>query len=193
MNEKLTKTIDLESLLIKFNNRDRDSFGNVYSLLFKEIYYFHQRLYNDLLIDSEDLIQDIFLKIWSDKKLKFDTIKKLKSFIYISIANSYKNRYNRNKRSSEIIGTACNEEWYTVYAVEAEVFSLIPTALNMLPEDCAESFRLFIEGYSIKEIAEKQNKPLTTIYSQREKAVTILRKKLPKSKLLMALIFIAYN
>lgn len=94
----------------------------------------------------------------------------------------------------EIFGRAnYDEDWLTIYAVEAEVFSLVPVALNLLPEDCAESFKLFLEGYTVKEIAEKQSKPLTTIYSQREKAVAILRSKFPKDKLLIAFILIMYR
>lgn len=75
-----------------------------------------------------------------------------------------------------------DDNFFIIHAAESEIYSIIPEALNLLPEDCVETFNLFIEGYSVKEIAQKKNKPLSTIYSQRDKSISILKRKLPREK-----------
>lgn len=188
-NEYTHREQDIKTLLLKFNNRDSDAFGEIYSLLFKEMYYFHRKLFINIDSDPEDLIQDLFFKIWTDRRLQFETISKLKSFLFTSISNRCKTLYMKQKTSSNaILSMVMDDDYLVVRAVEAEIYSLVPSILEMLPEDCAESFRLFIEGYTVKEVAEELNKPLTTIYSQREKAISILRKKVNKNKLISTLL-----
>lgn len=183
---------NISILLLKFNNRDSDAFGQIYSLLFKEMYYFHRKLFRNVNTDPEDLIQDLFFKIWNDKRLHFETISKLKSFLFTSISNSCKTQYMKQKTVSNAISSmVMDNDYLVVRAVEAEVYSLVPSILNMLPEDCAKSFKLFIEGYTVKEVAEELNKPLTTIYSQREKAISILKRKISKDTLIITLLLIS--
>lgn len=176
-----------ENSLERFNRRESDAFGEMYSIVYKEIYYFTYRLFRSTTIDAKDVIQDLFVKIWTGKN-QFETVSKLKSFLYTSINNSFKMHYKHLKVSSNVHSQLKYEnDLCTAYAVEAEIFSLASSALGMLPEDCAESFRLFLEGYSVKEIAQSMKKPISTIYSQREKAISILKSKLPKDKMLLIL------
>lgn len=177
-----TNSSNLISLLDQFNNREKDAFGAIYSLIYKELYYFTHSLYKGSTTDATDIIQDVFVDIWEDKKRKFETITGLRSFIYVVIKNKFIKHYRHmkvvNRVSDYII-----KDMSKGYAIEAEIYSLIPEALGLLPEECAKSFKLFLEGYDIKEIAKILGKQPSTIYNQRKEAISILRKKLPKYKL----------
>lgn len=175
-----------DEILKRFNRRDSEAFGEIYSHVYKELYYFSYRLFRNTLVDCKDTIQDVFLKVWENEKLEFDSVQKIKSYLYVSINNRFKMHYNHLKVTSDAyLQLKYEDDLLTIYAAEAEVFSLAPIILEMLPEDCAESFKLYLEGYEIKEIAEKLKRPISTIYSQREKAIMILREKLPIDKLLL--------
>lgn len=175
-----------DEILRRFNKRDSDAFGEMYSHVYKEIYYFSYRLFQNTLVDCKDAIQDVFLKIWENDNIEFESVQKLKSYLFVSINNRFKMHYNHLKVTSDAyMQLKYENDLLTIYATESEIFSLAPLILELLPEDCAESFKLYLDGYKIKEIAEKLNRPISTIYSQREKAIQILRKQLPIDKLLL--------
>ncbi len=88
----------------------------------------------------------------------------------------------RNEKRDEILR---DNDYYMIQIAESEVYSWVSEAINLLPSDCAESFRMFIEGYDIKEIAKKLDKPLSTIYSQRTKAISIIKNSNYKDKLFL--------
>ena len=176
-------------ILSKFNDRDGIAYSDIYTLIYKSLYYYAYSLYKETNIDCEDIIQDVFLNIWENKRLKFETIGKIKSYIFVVIKNKFLEYCRHQKFANRAIAESVKDnDFFVIQAVEADVYSIIPEALNMLPSDCAKSFKLFIEGYSVKEIAIKLDSPLSTIYSQKEKAISILRKKLPKYKLLLLII-----
>ena len=178
-------------ILLKFNNKNSTAYGSVYNHLYKELFYYTYSLYKNSSILPEDIIHDTFLEIWENKKLEFDSLKKLKAYIFIVIKRKFLMHYRHNKFVvKETVKLSSNDDYFVSQAVEAEIFSFIPEALNLLPEQCAKSFKLFLEGYDIKEIAKQLNKTESTIYKQRENAISILRKKLPKDKLLLMILFL---
>lgn len=165
------------SLLKKFNERDRDAFGRVYTLFYKELYYYSSSLYQGTQIEADDVIQDVFLNIWKSGNRKFDKLIGIKAYLFISIKNGYKNFYAHNKLTQNLNKSFLkDDDLFVVQAVESDIFSVVPTILNKLPEECAKSFKMFLEGWDINEIAEKMNKKSSTIYTQRQKSISILKK-----------------
>lgn len=167
-----------ELLLKKFNNRERDVFGEIYDHYYKEIYYYTSSLYTNSGTDAKDVIQDVFLEIWQNRKLKFDSLKGIKSYIYFVIKNKFRMHYNHLKvveKANRYI--ADDRDFFIINAAEAEVFSFIPSVLNILPSECAKSFKLFLDGWNIEEIAEQLGKKKSTIYNQKNDSLELLRKK----------------
>ena len=72
------------SLLVHFNSRDYCAYSKIYTLLYKSLYFYAFSLYQNTNVDSEDIIQDIFLEIWENKRLKFETSEKIKSYIFVT-------------------------------------------------------------------------------------------------------------
>lgn len=130
----------------------------MYRLFYKEFYLYANSLFLNN-IGAEDIIQDLFLDIWEKSNVKFDSLNYFKAYFFVAIKNKFlmhcrKNKFI-NKQSEAII---YDNNYFIAQAVEAELYSIIPDALNILPADCAESFVLFIENMEVKEIAEKLNK-----------------------------------
>lgn len=138
----------------------------------------------------EDVIQDAFFKIWEDRNREFTSLSHLRAFLFVVIKNGYKRYYNHAKFENRAITHLVKDDDYMIYrAAEAEIFSIVPYALNMLPSECAKSLKLLLEGYDIKEVAEMLGKQPSTIYNQRKEALIILRKKI-KNDTFFFLLFI---
>ena len=79
----------ITSLLPQFNARDANTFGEFYSFLYHELYYYTNSLYKSSSQTSEDAIQDAFLYIWEHPSLSFDNLTRLKSYLYLIIRNDF--------------------------------------------------------------------------------------------------------
>lgn len=193
MSQNISKYNDkLDTLLEDFNNREYDAFGSVYSLMYKELYYLTNSIYKNTTIDPKDIIQDIFISIWQKDSCKFDSIHKLRTYIHISIRNGYKVYYNHSKLKNLVNKEiALDNDYFTIKSAEAEIYSIIPDILKLLPQECAKTFELFLKGYNVEEICEKLNKKPTTVYNQKKEAINILRNKLDKGKFISLILIFA--
>lgn len=190
-NVTLQYEVDEASLLTKFNKREIDAFEEVYRNHFNRLYYFANKHYIHTEIMAEDVIQDIFASIWEKEKLKFNSLDHLIGYIYLSIRNKYKDYAIKQVRVDKFKNYIVkNEENISSQIIESETLSIISSAIDMLPEECAKVFKMHIEGWEIKDIAKELNKSPSTIYNQRKEAIEILKKKISKNAfvLLMSII-----
>jgi RNA polymerase sigma-70 factor (ECF subfamily) len=74
---------------------------------------------------------------------------------------------------------------------ENEILSVLSSSLDLLPTECAKVFKLCLDGWEIKEIADQLGKSESTVYKQKKEAITILRKKLSKDKLFFLILLIS--
>lgn len=170
---------DAALLLKRFNDRENSAFGEVYRLFYDELHYFSSRLYGEGHPAATDAIHDAFLNLWRTRNL-FEGLGNVKAYILVSLRNGYRN-FVRKERSVPVF----DDDYYVTQAIEAEVFSLLPEALGMLPAECARILRMFLEGMDAHEIARFTGKRESTVYNQRNRAIAILKKKLSKDKLLI--------
>lgn len=170
------------SLLVSFNKREIASFCEVYDLNFDKLYYFASRLFHGTTILAEDVVQDIFATIWEKKELTFHSLDHIVHYIYLSIRNRYKDFSIRKERIHRYHNyQSVDEDNFYSYILESETLSAISEAIEMLPAECAKVFKLHIEGWEIKEIAEHLNKSQSTVYNQRREAIEILKKRISSS------------
>ncbi len=178
-------SISVTELVSLFNKRDRDAFGDIYDQLYSQLFIFTESLFKNTSIDPQDVIQDAFVTLWGRKNLKFDSLSDIKGYLYVSIRNRFKVHYNHMKVEHKVHGDILrNEDFYIEKAARAEVYSYVGNVLKLLPEECANVFKLFLDGYSIKEIAEMTGKKQSTIYNQKNQAVSAIRKRLTKDQLI---------
>ncbi|MEG0500354.1 MAG: sigma-70 family RNA polymerase sigma factor, partial [Rikenellaceae bacterium] len=173
---------DDAALLLLFNKRELKSFCTIYRKYFNRLYYFANRVFNSTSIDAEDVIQDVFTAIWDNKSIQFHSIDHIISYMYLSIRNRYKDHCIRQERVNRYTNSLTQDmENFQSYILESETLSIISEAIELLPEECGKVFRMHIEGWEIKEIAEQLHKSPSTVYNQRKEAVEILRKKISKN------------
>lgn len=170
-------TTNYTTLLKRFNNRDNTAFGEVYILLYNELHHFTSRLYRETEIAAGDVIHDTFVYIWEHSTQRFEGIENLKAYLFTSIKNRFRN-YIVHQKSVEKFQYENSD--FISDVVESETLSIINQAINLLPQECAKVFRLHIDGWQVKDIAEKLGKSESTVYAQKQEAISMLKKKLPK-------------
>lgn len=181
-------------IMSRFNRKDAVAFSDVYDLLYKPLYYFAFNLYKDTPVDANDVIHDVFIMIWEHKKLSFENYTSLKTFLYITIKNRFRNHLVHQRceiKYSESVKKTYAERSLTSEIVEVETLSIIQEAMKVLPEECAKVFELHVNGWSVKEIAEKLGKSQCTVYTQRQDAITILKKRMSKDQMYIILLLIS--
>ena len=184
-NMKIKQTINQleakdEYLLMRFNKRDPSAYGEVYNLYYNELYHFASRLFYDTEIDVDDVIHDIFLNIWELNNRCFDTLLGIKGYIYVCIKNKLKNYLKHNKHVNNYNATINLDDLFVVQVAESEIFSILSYAVDLLPEECSKVFKLHVDGWEVKDIAKFLSKSESTVYKQKQKAISILKKRFNK-------------
>ena len=182
---------DESVILDKINRREANVLGKGYSMMYPELYHYAYSLHKNK-DDAKDAIHDAFLYLWEHDKIQFDSLAKMKSYLYVLMRNDFVSRLRKNKVQQEYAeGCLYEKDYYMYQAAEAEIFTIIPTALKMLPEECARVLKLLLEGWNLREISEKTGTPLSTVHFLKGKAISILRTKLDKDKLLLLMSFLS--
>lgn len=176
---------DSRLLLEQFNKREPVAFSEIYKLLHQELHYFASQLYRDnASFAANDILHDIFVELWQKKHQKFETIGNIKAFMYVSIKNKFKSdvRHKRyiDKYNCEL---KLNKNSFISNIIETETLSILSQAIDLLPSECAKVFKMHIDGWDVKEIAQHLGKSQSTIYNQRHEAISILKKKLSNRSL----------
>lgn len=173
------------SLLLKnFNDRECEAFGEVYSVLYDELFHFTAKIFKGTEIVASDVIHDIFINIWKTESLKFGDLNNIKAYIYVSIKNNFKS-YLAHKKHIDIHHSkvSSDQDYFVTEIIESEIYSLVNQAIDLLPEDCADVLKLHLDGWDINEIAEKIGKSPRTVYNKKYDSIDILRKKMNSGQL----------
>lgn len=176
---------DLDILLIRFNNREVDAFTEVYNMYYSEIVYYAKKLFYNTPVSAHDTVQDIFVKLLVKDEIKFSNLIKMKSYLYSSIKNAFLDYLSHDKCVDKFNRKLFeNPNYYVSQMVESETLSIITEALDVLPQECAKVFKLHLDGWNVKEISEKLGKAPSTIYTQKQDAIKLLKNIIESNKLL---------
>jgi RNA polymerase sigma-70 factor (family 1) len=157
-----------------------------FSILFREwhvgLVYFVLRFVKDQLV-AEDIAEDAFVVLW-EKRAHFSNIKVAKAYLYSTAKNAsinfLRSEKNNQKKINGLHAVSDTREGFVLEElVRAEFVSELHSELNGLPEQCRKIFNmLFLEGKNNKEVAEAMNLSIHTVKAQRQRGLSILRKKL---------------
>lgn len=169
-------------LLIRFNNRDELALGEVYDIFYRELQYFARQLYRETNVQAADVVHDIFIKIWESRKIQFKKLDNIKAYIYISLKNGFSDWLSHNKCVNKYNNSIINnKDCFVTEMVESETMSIISSALNILPKDVAAVFKLIVDGWEVKDIAEELNISQSSVYAKKKEGINILKQKLPRN------------
>lgn len=171
--------IDEKYLIEGIHSGDKQIFEEVYRDYYIPLCYYCLR-YVETLEDSEEIVQDLFVKIW-EKRTEIEINTSLKAYLYRSVQNyalnflSKKKSQNRylmihSRQISDDFGNERNE------LLEEELRVLLKRAILQLPEKRRRIFELSrFEGMKYSRIAEKLSISVKTVESQMTKALKYLR------------------
>lgn len=130
---------------------------------------------------AKDLVQDVFFKIWKDRK-NLDISTSFRNFLITSVRNSctdylrkqeLENRYREKSMLSDIHSSP--EEPEEVYTLK-ELETAIGEALEKLPPNVREAFEMNrFKGMTYVAIADKMKVSPKTIESYISRALKVLR------------------
>ena len=162
------ETINIDrSLVLRLKESDNDAFEKLFKKYNKKIYYFALR-YNNSKEDAEGVVQDVFIKIWNERK----TLKEDLSFNSYVFTITKNHLFNINRKR-------LNEKAYKEYFVhhftsidnkpeQDIIYSDIKQKIDEVIEDLpSQRKKIFImsrrEGFSNKEIAEQLGLSVRTV------------------------------
>jgi RNA polymerase sigma-70 factor (ECF subfamily) len=170
--------------------------NNAYTLLMND-YYKNLCGYANLFTKdpskSEDIVQNIFVKIWIYRK-KIDPNISIKKYLYKSVYNEFIDQYRKNKsvisleeKYLKVIDTIIDDNSLDI----EKLMMNVNREIDKLPEKCKRVFILNKkEGLTHNEIAEYLQISTKTVESHITRAFKILNQKLGnKIKNILIIIF----
>lgn len=168
-----------KSLVAALRQGDQEAFNQLFFAYEKKLYFFAYKLLQSHA-DAEEVVQEVFLRIW-DKRNTLDEQRSFNAYL-ITIAKNI--IYNRASR--RVVEHAYREYLQRAapsvrhHTEEAVNFSDLNTIsyrfINQLPEKRRKIFLLSrFEGLSNREIAKQLNVSVSTVENQMNKALKVLR------------------
>ncbi len=166
-------------LLSKFREGDQDAFNCIFYTYYKGLVLYADKFLNDH-DKAEETVQGIFVKLWSDRE-QINIINSLSIYLQKSLKNKCLDILKHKKivqdyYNKTIIQPKDNINNGEDFILFIELNEKIKHAINNLPENCREIFKLSrYEGLKYIEIAQKLNISVKTVEVQIGKALKKLR------------------
>jgi RNA polymerase sigma-70 factor (ECF subfamily) len=137
--------------------------------------------------EAKDLLQETMLKALANRD-KFTDPRNFNSWAYTIMKNTFINNYRRNTKSNTIFSKVIDNEniSFKQEAVSSEsehAYKEIVKKIYNLQDDFRIPFKMFVDGYKYKEIAEALDIPIGTVKSKIFFARQKLMNALPEYKL----------
>lgn len=167
---------------------DKTYFKTLFEQHYSPLCNFAYRIIGDL-DKSEDIVQDVFVKIWNEKNL-LDAKMNVNSFIYTMVKNralEVARRENTGLKITRHLEYLQKDDFSEqVDDVEIEKLKLLEqiyVSIRQLPPKCADVFILSkVNGLTYAQIADRMNISVKTVENQMGKALKKLRESLSHTK-----------
>lgn len=145
--------------------------------------------------ESEELVQEVFTKIW-EKRAEIKEEFSFKSFLFTIAFNIIKKHFRKEACFSEYFKTRVHEDLdsqTTQKITYNSLYQYVTDLVNQLPEKRREIFiKSRFEGLSVKEIAEELKISHKTIENQLTDALKFIRVNLKRENLHVILFLILF-
>ncbi len=171
------------SFFIKnINEGNKEAFRILFTLYYTKLLYVAQS-YISSKEDAEEIVQDVFVKVWKKRK---NINSNINGYLFKITKNSCLD-YLRSKKYklSKVTNTTQLEAFInhsaladkdTISIVEKELEEKIQFGIELLPEKCKKVFiKSRIEGLKNKEISDELNISIKTVENHMSKALKHMR------------------
>lgn len=161
---------------LSFQTGKEKGFAFFFQSFYKALCFFANRYTRDLPA-AEDIVSEAFIRVW-EKRERISSVGGLKSYLYTTVYHACL-RWIERKRAIVNGKEAMEERTVLDNMIRAEVMNEILRSIEMLPTECRRIFtKLFLEGKTVKEIAEELSLSVSTVKTQKARALNFLRTKL---------------
>ena len=179
---KITPQMNPDELLWKIAiNDDKEAFRTLFDLFYPALCIHAKRFVEDRAV-AEDLVQDVFVILWENrKKVKIEL--SVRKYLIASVKNQSLRHLKREGYKQDYIETYLSKNAdisdYNEFYLLTELQKLLEEALARLPETYRLIFEMSrLENKSNTEIAETLDIPLRTVERYKAKIIDILKKDL---------------
>lgn len=166
-----------KDLLLLIEQKDTNAFTEFYLDHFKKLILVSDKYVRSIPV-AEEIVQNIFLKIWEDKQV-LDEIDSIKAYLYRSTTNASINHLNRERNLEKHhlkIAEKLTLEEIDSMDEQNEMIVLLYKEIELLPDKCKEVFKLSrFEGMKYKAIAAQLNIAEKTVENHMGHALKVLR------------------
>lgn len=174
------------------HNSDKAAFADLYNRYWAKVYNF-TKLYVISTYDAEEIVQEVFVRIWEGRAL-IDTEQNFEGYLFIIIRNLIFN-HSRKKLNEEFYKMTVLEAVEESYNIEEELDAAnlkvyIDSLVSLLSPRQQEVFRLSRDQHlSHKEIASRLNISEKTVECHISDSLKFLKKNLRLYMLFLSLGF----
>lgn len=168
-----------KELLTRMKQDDHAAFSLLFREYYKDLVFFGGSILPEKEL-IEDIVQNLFLKLWSDRKfLAIET--SLRSYLLKAVKNSCLDELRHREIINihqEFVLQSYNDVGFDTddYIFYSDLLERLNEALQKLPQNCRETFELSrLDGMKYKDIAEKQNVSVRAVEVRVSKALNLLR------------------
>ncbi|WMI64124.1 RNA polymerase sigma-70 factor [Aestuariibaculum sp. YM273] len=170
-----------ENINLAFNaikNGNRKAFERLYSDYYEKLCTFLLGYTDDEII-VEDIVQDVFLKIWTNRK-KINITTSLNSYLYktayITLMGNYRELKKKNNMLSTYYYTALIQASDTDDDEKTSLIKKLKNCIDNLPERSKEVFQENkISGLKYSEVAKKLDISIKTVEGHISRALSFIR------------------
>lgn len=171
----------------------QEVFQNLFEAFHKPLCFFTNQIIRNP-VDAEDIVQEIFLKLWRMTPETYTNIRTIKAFLFTTAQNRclnyLRNREIRDRNYRNLSQEETDEDYFLCKQIHAEVIAELFEAIEELPDKCKEVFkRSYIDGQEDKKICEELHISLNTVKTQKLRAKNYLRIRLKDLFLYVVMIF----
>ena len=182
-----------DGLIADLSNGNIQAFHFVFDEYYRSLLLFAKHILSDDHL-AEDIVQDTFIKLW-ERNDQFSAPSAIKAFLYLTVKNSCIDQYRHSRTMTDykqkqiIAPDNIPEETIEKQLIEAETVRIIKKAINELPPQCQNIFRLGLTGLKNQEIAIELDLSINTVKTQKKRALSILRQKLGNDFFIIMLLY----
>lgn len=172
-------TMNLDHIWMEVRNNETSAFELLYRLLYPGMCYYASQMLKDKCT-AEEVVQDIFLKVWEKRQNIYSRENSLKKYLYRLTHNQCIDILKqRNTRKKSFIKLLPSDTWASIseqYGFDGQMVEQldandtavkIQRVIDRLPAQCREVFvKSRFENLSDKEIAVTMNISENTVRTQ---------------------------
>lgn len=189
---QIKNTTDID-LVYHIKHGEKKAYQELFEKYAPKIYHFSFSYLKNKL-DAEELVQDVFLKVW-EKRETLDTSQNIKAYIFKIAINTIYDFIRRKNIENAFqdfaatnFDTKSNNTWHAI--IYNEILGKLNRLVEQFPEQQQKIYKLSKEeGFSNHEIAQKLNLSKRTVENQLYRATAFLKAHFQNESVVALLFF----